>query len=110
MESGKLNKIARVYARNLSRDVYGSETITYSLVCETRCSAINGEASVSVVNDEVVYNYPLSIWLRSYVPVTDYCVIYVDNKYFAVDSVIKNVEQNRLEVKAHSIDQDLVII
>lgn len=108
MNSGLLNKVATVYSRSLEVDAYGSKSITYKKICKTRTNVKRLDGSTSVVNDEVVYTYPLSLLFRTYVPITDFCVVEIDGIYYAVDSVVK--EKDKQTVKVHSIDETLLII
>lgn len=108
MNSGLLNKVAEVYSRQLNVDSYGSKSINYKLVMKTRTNVKRLDGNPSVVNDEVIYTYPLSLLFRTYVPITDYCVVKIDNQFYAVDSVVKEV--SRQVVKVHSIDETLINI
>lgn len=75
---------------------------------KTRTNVKRLDGNPSVVNDEVIYTYPLSLLFRTYVPITDYCVVKIDNQFYAVDSVVKEV--SRQVVKVHSIDETLINI
>ena len=110
IQAGTLTRRIKVLTPVVVTGDYGDTRTAYTDTYETRAQLTRGKGSTAVVADAVVYNYAVRWYMRHYVPVSDYCVIYDDDDgaYYLVDSVLKY--SDRIEVDAHKINASLVTI
>ena len=87
MFAGLLNEKIDIYENVVTRTAHGSAPVTPQLIYSTRAKVGHIGGSRSVINSEIQYPYTKNFVVRSYVPVTENCLIKYKNSYYVISSI-----------------------
>lgn len=86
-QAGLFNEPIEIYDKVSTRNQFGEQVDTMTLVYSTRAKVGHIGGSRSVINNEIVTPYQKNFVVRIYVPVTDTSQIKYENKYYQVTSI-----------------------
>lgn len=103
--AGQYNELIKVYRSVETVNEYGEREITTEYVCSTRAKHEFTGGSRKNENNEIVYDYTKTFYVRSYVPIEDTSIIEFDGKNYRVITYDKRKENNDIRVVTELINE-----
>lgn len=104
MMAGQYNEIVKIYETVEAENEYGERTTELKLVCSTRAKHEATGGSRTEENNEIVYNYNKTFYVRSYVQITDTSIIEYDGKRYRVLTYDKRKGHNDIKILTELIN------
>lgn len=106
MRTGLLTETIGIYRTEIIQDDFGGTTNQHRLLTSTRANIIYKTGSREIVNDELVYSYPVTFEVWDYIKIqenTDY--ILHQGKKYRVLSVIPMKSQQKKVIDTELINE-----
>ena len=88
--AGLFNEPIQIYEHTKTKNAFGEEETSLSLLYETRAKVGHVGGSRQVINNEIETPYQKNFVIRIYVPITDTSWIKYEGKYYRVTSIDKD--------------------
>ncbi len=105
MMAGQYNEIIRLFRSIEVENEYGEREIMQELVTTTRAKVETTGGNRQNENNEIVYNYSKTFYVRTYVPVENTSIIEYDDKKYRVITQDKRKEYNDIKIVTELINE-----
>ena len=105
MMAGQYNEIIKIYKSVETINDYGEREITTEFVCSTRAKHEATSGTRNEENNEIVYDYTKTFYVRSYIPITDTSVIEFDGRNYRVVTFERRREHNDIRILTELINE-----
>ena len=105
MMAGQYNEIIRLFRSIEVENEYGEREIMQELVTTTRAKVETTSGNRQNENNEIVYNYSKTFYVRTYVPVENTSIIEYDDKKYRVITHDKRKEYNDIKIVTELINE-----
>ena len=103
--AGQYNEIIKIHKSVETENEYGEREVTTEFVCSTRAKHEATSGTRTEENNEIVYGYTKTFYVRSYVPITDTSIIEYDGKNYRVITYDKRKEHNDIKIVTELINE-----
>lgn len=105
MMAGQYNEIVKVFRIEETENDYGERESEQIYVTTTRAKVESTTGTRSNENNEIVYDYTKTFYVRSYIPITDTSIIEFDNKKYRIITFDKRRDHNDIKIITELINE-----
>lgn len=105
MMAGQYNEIIKIYDSKEVINDYGEREIEQVYVTTTRAKVESTSGNRSNENNEIVYDYTKTFYVRSYVPIKDTSIIYYDEKKYRILTHDHRKDYNDIKIITELINE-----
>lgn len=105
MRAGTLNKIITILQPKVIINDVGEQTTEYYLKFQTMGKTEYNSGNRSIENNEIIYNYQKTFYLRIYADVNENDRVLLDGKQYRILSIEKNKEFQECKIVGEMVNE-----
>lgn len=105
MMAGQLTENVKVYSSEEKENEYGERTTILIYQTSTRAKLESSSGNRTTENNEIVYDYTKTFYVRSYVPISDTTVIEYEGKKYRLLTYEKRKTNNDIKIVTELINE-----